>query len=201
MYIIIYICIYIAIYIYIVIYSHIWSYMDIYIYIYGYICRIFYVYKLIYIYIYGGVSFVRVQKFKGGGPRVAKVVDGPWGPFRARPGQKWVHLEVQRPPPFSVQLGPRFGLMVCKGQSQWWKGYESVVKTDVCCTWRHPSLAKGHFRMKTIKKRRENEGPVHEPCIFTCRSRFWVSCLQIHRFLGRKQRLFYMHFYDVLRPA
>ena len=31
------------------------------------------------------------------------------------------------------------------------KAFKSVTKTDVCCTWRHPSVAKGHFPMKTQK--------------------------------------------------
>ena len=61
---------------------------------------------------------------------------------------------------------------------------------------RHPSLSKVHFPMKTIKTHRENEGPVHEARIFTCRSTFPLSFLQIYCVLLRNERAFLSHVCD-----
>ena len=61
---------------------------------------------------------------------------------------------------------------------------------------RHPSLSKAHFPMKPIKTHRENEGPAHEARIFTCRSMFRWSFLQIYCVLLRNERVLLSHFCD-----
>ena len=76
------------------------------------------------------------------------------------------------------------------------KASKSVAKTDVCCTWRHPSVAKGHIHIKTTTKHWENEGPAHEARIFTRRSMFRALYVQIYLFLLRNEGVFSMHFYD-----
>ena len=81
------------------------------------------------------------------------------------------------------------------------KAVKSVAKTDVCCTWRHSSVAKGHFHVKTTKTHWENEGPAQEARIFTRRYMFWALLFQINRFLLRNERAFYAHFYDGYRTC
>ena len=71
-----------------------------------------------------------------------------------------------------------------------WKALQKLMFAALGFT----PLCRNH--MKTVKKHRENEGPAHNPCIFTRRSAFRASHLQIYRFLLQYKRVFYMHFYD-----
>ena len=73
---------------------------------------------------------------------------------------------------------------------------KALQKLMFAALWRHPSLSKVNFSMKTIKIQRENEGPAHEPRIFTCRSMFRWTFLQIYCVLLRKERVFLSHFCD-----
>ena len=73
---------------------------------------------------------------------------------------------------------------------------KALQKLMFAALGRHPSLSKVNFSMKTIKTHRENEGPAHQPRIFTCRSVFRRSILQIYCILLRNERVFLAHFCD-----
>ena len=71
---------------------------------------------------------------------------------------------------------------------------KALQKLMFAALGRHPSLSKVHFPMKTIKTQRENEGPAHEARIFTCRSMFRWSFLQIYCVLLGSERAFVIAF-------
>ena len=73
---------------------------------------------------------------------------------------------------------------------------KALQKLMFAALGRHPSLSKVHFSMKTIQTHRENAGPAHEPRIFTYRSAFLWSLLQIYCVLLRNERVFLSHFCD-----
>ena len=121
----------------------------------------------------------------------------PQGDLHRRPPQGDLHRETStgRPPQGDLHRETSTGRPP-QGDLHRDKAVKSVAKTDVCCTWHHPSAAKCHFHVKTTKTHRENEGPAHEARIFTRRSMFRASFFQIYRFLLRNERVFCMQFYD-----
>ena len=166
----------------------------------------YYVYVYVFVYVYGGVSFVRVHNSKVGGPRVPKVVDGPWG--WAPPGGDrklirdrsiWKWPGTASVPVWEVPLHP---LALSKGINAALNWSKALQKLMFAALGRHPSLSKVDFSMKTIKTHRENEGPTHEPCIFTCISVLRWQFIQIYCVLLRNERVFFHRIFAmILRHA